>query len=589
MDTNIDERVERATELILERVRKVLPGMETFDFLAAVCMLKAASKSKIVIENLNSVREQLDGKIWNLIYDYSKVDVCWNDIKEIAQDFDTEVFDEILLRKSPVMGYSDKEREDVPDGLTSLIFRLIDLHDEDNLANLYPRNGMLLVNTAKTYPATTLTALVPNNLNVYENGEFNAKNLYLRNVGLGNRIAIDDKKDLADLINTSKRMKKFNKIISTHPFGLRGRNISKRFAEIQQELPFVKTGTAGDWVFCSSVMRQLEEDGVAVALMSMGCLFTAQDKEAREHFIKYGYINTIISLPKKLFAASNLSCALVVLSRGNESVRLVDASEVYTAGRRQNELTADNISSIVEACRADSEFSRIVDNADFAKNGYILSPERYFTVTGHIENGQQLKDLVEFSRGINLKASQLDEMTIADDDESKASYLRLSDISDGVVNDVLPKLKSIDKEYEKYQLEDKDIILSRNGAPFKVAIYEGKAGKKVYPVGNLYVLRVNSNRLNPYYLKAFLESEQGTDSLKHLLTGIAIQVISLEKLKKMVVPVPSMNEQNKIAAEYRAIMDELEELKERTRIVKDKLAHVLDSYKEGELDAESDT
>ena len=51
MDTKIDERVDRATELILERVRKVLPGMETFDFLAAVCMLKAASKSKIVIEN----------------------------------------------------------------------------------------------------------------------------------------------------------------------------------------------------------------------------------------------------------------------------------------------------------------------------------------------------------------------------------------------------------------------------------------------------------------------------------------------------------------------------------------------------------
>lgn len=575
MKNIMEEKVEKAIWDIANRARILLPGMNAFDLYAAACLLKVASRYKIVVEEVSEVTEQLDNKIRYMIGNYSKIEVCWNHIKELALDYETAVFDEILLSELPIMLFGDKDREYIPRSLSKLIFSILQINNEDNVANLHPRSGILLLRAAKAYPYTKLTGI--------ETDDFSAKTAYLRNMALNNRIRFEDKKTLADLITASPRMNKYNKIISTHLFGLRSRYLSNQLPKIQRELSYVKTGTAGDWLYCSAVMRLLEEDGVAVALISSGCLTTAQDKEAREHFTKCGYINTIISLPRKMFVGLNISVALVILSRGNEKIRLVDASEMYTPGRRRNKLTWEDIDRIINACETDGENSITVDSTVLVENDYNLSPERHLVTSTPIKNGKPLRDLVTFSRGIIARASELDRITAYDDNASNACYLRLSDINDGVVDDALPKLKYVDREYEKYRLEDKDIIISRNGAPFKIAIYrKTKAEEKVYPVGNIHILRADSQKIEPYYLKAFLESEQGTECLKKLLTGVAMQVISLEKLKWMIVPVPDMEEQKRIAGKYLAIMEELESLKLRTKAVKEKLVHVLDEIKDGE-------
>ena len=577
LEYTMEEKIKKAVWDIAGRVRILLPGMNAFDLYAAACLLRVASGEKIVIENIYEVMDQLDNKVRYMISNYSKIGVCWDHIKELALDYETAVFDGILLSELPIILFGNKEKDYIPRSLTRLIFNILQINNGDNVANLHPRSGILLLRAAKAYPFTKLTGI--------ETEDFSARTAYLRNVALNNRIVFEDKKTLADLITAAPKMNKYNKIISTHPFGLRSRFLNNQLAKVQRELAYVKTGTAGDWLYCAAAMRLLEEDGEAVALISSGCLFTAQDREAREHFIKYGYIKTVISLPRKMFEGSNVSLALVILSRKNEKVRLVDASEMYTRGRRRNKLTRDDINHITDACEADGENSVTVDSKLLAENDYNLSPERHLVTSGSIKNGKQLKELVSFSRGIMARASELDEMTAYDEGASNACYLRLSDINDGVVDDVLPKLKYVNEEYEKYRLEDKDIIISRNGAPFKIAIFrKTKAEDRVYPVGNMYILRADSQKIEPYYLKAFLESEQGTECLKKLLTGVAIQVISLEALKRMIVPVPDMEEQKRIANKYLGIMEELESLKLRTKAVKEKLIHVLDEIKDGEAD-----
>lgn len=570
----MDVNVKKATDAIISSMRmESLPNMNTFDFYAAVCLLKAASKSKIIIERFEDVAKLLDTDVLNLINKYSKVDAAWRSIKEIAYGFDTEVFDEILLRRSP--NFRERyEEEDVPDCLSELIFRLLKIKEGDRITNVCARNGMLLVKASMKFPAVELTAL--------EASDFSGKTIALRNLALDNKVSVDIKKDFGSLITATKKMKKANKIISTHPLGMRSRVLSKWFSAVQEELPFVRPGTAADWIFCSSMMNMLEDGGKAIALTSLGCLFTDLDKGAREHFIKYGFINTIIKLPGKLFSSTSIPLALIVLSRGNEKVRFVDASDIYTAGRRQNELSEKDLQTILESCDKDNEHSIVIDNTQLAENDYYLMPERYRASLTEIQNGQELKELVSFKRGMIIKASDLDTITADESTPSNAFYLRLSDITNGVINDTLPKLKQIDPEFVDYQLEDKDIILSRNGSPFKIAIFNGKPGEKVYPVGNLYVLRANSKKIDPYYLKAYLESEQGIGLLKGILTGVTIQVISLEKLKAMQIPVPSMEEQQQISERYLAILDELEILRLKTIAAKEKLVHVLDNAKAGE-------
>lgn len=572
MNNDVQKRVEMATSLLVGRLKKWLPGMSNFDFLAAAFLLKEASKKRIVFEDYDDLKGMISGELANIIFNYSKVDVAWKDIKELSYDFDTEVFEQILKDKSPLSGESSGT-EDIPEALAELCFRLLDIKDEDSLANINSRSGRLLVAAAERNPNIRLTAI--------EMDAHASKEIEIRSAVLGNTVSIENKKDVFGFAFSSKKnkTKKYNKIISTHPFGLRSRMISNRFEDVKNECPFIKTGTAADWLYCSAMIKLLEEKGVAVGLMSTGCLFTNQDKEARKHFLQCGYIKTVISLPARLFTSTGIDMALVVFSRGNETVRLVDAREMFVAGRRQNILSEDNLHDIMLACERDSKNSIVVDADQFAENEYVLLPERYLFKPGVVEDGKELEELVTFERGLIVKASQLDKMIAEEDEETGDFYLRLTEIKDGVIEEPLPKLKTVDKEYERYRLVEGDVILSRIGNPFKVAIYHQKADKKVYPVGNMYILRADPNKINPYYLKAFLESNQGIACLKNSLTGITVQVISLERLKKMVVPVPPLKKQELVARRYLKIQDEIETLRTKTKAAKERLTHVLDSIK----------
>ena len=158
MNNDVQKQVEMATSLLVGRLKKWLPGMSNFDFLAAAFLLKEASKKRIVFEDYDDLKGMISGELANIIFNYSKVDVAWKDIKELSYDFDTEVFEQILKDKSPLSGESSGT-EDIPEALAELCFRLLDIKDEDSLANINSRSGRLLVAAAERNPNIRLTAI----------------------------------------------------------------------------------------------------------------------------------------------------------------------------------------------------------------------------------------------------------------------------------------------------------------------------------------------------------------------------------------------------------------------------------------------
>ncbi len=61
-------------------------------------------------------------------------------------------------------------------------------------------------------------------------------------------------------------------------------------------------------------------------------------------------------------------------------------------------------------------------------------------------------------------------------------------------------------------------------------------------------------------IKAFFDSEVGSAVLKSIVVGATIPNISAESLKKLIVPLPSMEKQNEIANLYQAKQDEIKVL-----------------------------
>lgn len=190
------------------------------------------------------------------------------------------------------------------------------------------------------------------------------------------------------------------------------------------------------------------------------------------------------------------------------------------------------------------------------------------------------KDVIKkIKRATPVSASALDRMS--SNEETNIKYLRLQDIQSGIIRDDLHCLKEIEPRQVQYLLKDEDLILSKIGFPYKVAVAKIVPGQSVLPVGNMYAIELDTTKVNPYYIKSFFESEQGAAALKSITTGETIPIISVDRLKNLQVPVPDMAEQNKIANKYLAVLDEIQVLKLKLQKATDRLNNVFDEMKEG--------
>lgn len=130
-------------------------------------------------------------------------------------------------------------------------------------------------------------------------------------------------------------------------------------------------------------------------------------------------------------------------------------------------------------------------------------------------------------------------------------------------------MKSVDPSTERQWLRSGDLILSKNGVPFKVTVADIPNGRTILASGNLYIIRIDTERVDPYFVAAFLASEDGKRSLECMSVGTTIPNLSLRNLKSVQMPVPDMETQRRIATRYRASLDQVAILKIRLDAARD--------------------
>lgn len=385
-----------------------------------------------------------------------------------------------------------------------------------------------------------------------------------------------------DMFTVDKSTMKFDKVFSNYPFGMRLQSLQngQEFLDrLQKAIPSLKRATSSDWIFNSLLIESIKQGGKAVGIMTIGSTWNSIDKPLREYFIRKGYVETIIQLPDKLFDFTGISTALIVLSHGNKSVRLVDASGICHIGRRHNELSLEDIEKITWLVDNDAENSKSVQLEELMVNDFSLSPVRFLTNSQEIKDGVPFGDVIKrITRGAPCTADELD--NLVSNEPTDMQYLMLANIHDGDIDEDLPYLSEIEPRFEKYCLRDGALILSKNGYPFKVAIAHVKPGTQILANGNLFVIELDERKINPYYLKAYFESEQGIAALKSIAVGASIPNISAEQLKKLVIPLAPMDEQDKISSQYQAVTDEIAILRMR---LKKAMGRLKDVFPEGRM------
>ena len=92
--------------------------------------------------------------------------------------------------------------------------------------------------------------------------------------------------------------------------------------------------------------------------------------------------------------------------------------------------------------------------------------------------------------------------------------------------------------------------------------------------GNLYVIELDEDKINPYFLKAYLESENGKAALSRVAVGATLLNLPVEGLKKVIIPLPDLESQKKIADQYYAKLSEIKELKYKLEKATEELEHI---------------
>ena len=475
------------------------------------------------------------------------------------------------LLAGPVANSPMSGERSTPDGITSLVCGILDVQVGDLVVDFGSGVGNFLEWAAKSSEGTQLVGIEINTCSVAV--------ARIRAKVSGSGVAYKQG-DMFDFFERTLTSTKADKVFSNYPWGMRAKHLEGRSEYLEKTLKGMSEygrPISADWVFNRLLVDSITEDGLAVGIMTNGSAFNGADARVRRYFIENGWIHAAVSLPAGVFSPwSNIGTTLVVLSHGNtEGVRLVDATDLGAKERRGVSLSEGDVLEILARMGADSDKSALAQVDELAEREYTLSANRYLQKEIGLVNPVALKSVVlDVTRGAGLRAKNLDELTCTED--TGIRYLNLANIVDGTIDDELPFLKDLDPKLEKYCLETGDLLLSKNGAPYKVAVAEVPEGQRILANGNLYIVKLDTKKVDPYYVAAFLNSPDGKEILARASKGAVIPNLPLSELNKIRIPLESMEKQLRIAAAYQAKLDEIGILKLRLARARKELVDLFD-------------
>jgi len=159
-----------------------------------------------------------------------------------------------------------------------------------------------------------------------------------------------------------------------------------------------------------------------------------------------------------------------------------------------------------------------------------------------------------------------------------ARFIRITDITpDGLLSENNPKYIDLNGENKDYLLNKGDIVVARTGATYgKTALFE-KDYPAVFASFLIKVILPQDLIRNEYYW-IFAQTEEYWKQARSLVSGGAQPQFNANAISRVMVPVPSLGEQNRIVNQVRVELGIVEQNKRLIEIfqqkIKDKIAEV---------------
>lgn len=329
------------------------------------------------------------------------------------------------------------------------------------------------------------------------------------------------------------------------------------------------------------VIRHLicQVKGTSIVLVPLSVLFGSQMglRSLREELIMTGKLRAVISLPSGLLNSTGIASALVVIDShgGNTNTLMIDAdNQRYNTRDGRSRSRLDGWKQL----RTDFEdglsgktikSGRLVSHEEIEIQDFQLQVNRYLKS----DSAKQVQDY--FAEHVHSTLGELVEVLRpslpAKDEGIEATEVTVSDYPP--VGYVRTASKSVQitgrKNLSDLFLRPDDIVIVVKGA-MTILGRAGLVGEEAQHqnwVANQMslVLRVKSTKIDPRFLYRYLQSDLAKVQVQNLNLGSAIPNLRPNDLKAILVPLPSMEEQQKIIESFRKIVEIQDQMDELTR------------------------
>lgn len=347
---------------------------------------------------------------------------------------------------------------------------------------------------------------------------------------------------------------------------------------------------SSEWAYIRAMRKMMKKGGKGIAFIRASLLYLESEQEFRKELLESGMLEGVVLLPEGLLMNTGIQIAMLVLSENNDRVKMVNAASYYEKIKFRNVLTnteRDRILDLYFNGGANLEDGNHSDDymevtpETIADNTYSFDPMRYvlgekvcFTNARKLSEGTR-----DIFRGAQLTSDKQKEMSNLGGEAPNGYLLNLANISNGYMDEDLVEVH-IDKieKYKKYMLQDGDVIISARGTKISTAVAENIKDRNIIATGNLIVVRCNDT-LEPYYLKAFFDSDDGNLCLSVAQTGSMIFAINPKQLCELQYDAIDMKKQKRIAEKEKALIDELRESIHRVETLRRNIAGVYDDFR----------
>jgi type I restriction enzyme M protein len=346
-------------------------------------------------------------------------------------------------------------------------------------------------------------------------------------------------------------------------------------------------------LFIQHAMMQLRPGGRAVIVVPPSILFgSGAVQKVRHWLLEQHTIEAVIGLPDgSLHPYTNITPTILVVRCGGptRSLRMIDGSSL-SSPKTSGEGT-QLVQSIVTAFT--DPVAHPIGNCDswtvtvesVSAIGWDLTPKRrdqssLELILNSLPRGIEIRslgDVCAITSGRSYRSNDLQETPplsnlnpspktlLPDVERSTLSqqrplafahtpipYIRIRDVQDGMVSKASSWLGPVaaSSAESKWRLGVDDVLLSKSGTIGKAGIVRDGAIGAIAANG-FFVLRAEDGVIDPHFLLAYLQSKECRAWMDDRAQGSRIRHLTLALLRKLPIPVPAIQVQQRVAEQHR--------------------------------------